>query len=957
MIPIQKHNLLFLLIFIFLLTIASLTACHSGSTSSNGSRIEPSFFSADLGPGTDSRDLTFGNGEPEIDAGAQDDEAKTEIEEADIIRLDGDRLYLVNQYRGLIICSIAEPEAPFILGRFPLVCGEPFEMYLYENDAYIITQPAPMMVDTESGTTADTSQATLWRIDISNPAAPSQVANAMFSGSVTESRRVDDRLYVVATDGAYDRSTGVYSSKTHVTVFRLNGGSGNLPQLDTASFDGNTNVIHVTETALFTVSNDYTSPGNEARSTYIDIADPSGSMSKKGSIRVAGYLADKYKIDYTAPYLRICTYDSRNEISLLTVVDYSDPMTPRQLGQIRIAQGEQLFATRFDGNRAYMVTFERIDPLWVIDLSDPENPSIAGELEVPGWSTHIEASGSRLIALGVENTDIGRQVVISLFDVSDPSDPKLADRIRFGNNDGWVDSEGFRDPKALTVDTDAGLILLPYAVYPHGTAPIDNRLQLIDYSLDALTKRGWISHTGTILRSRSAAGYLYALSTESLQVIDATNRDHPEMAGEVTLAENLRGFHPLANGYGVRTLAYSDGTFRLSAVSLSEPETLIPGSALELDRTPSTLWRQGNKLGMFFSAFDALPYTETILSPDRNPLRSAILYVDYTDPSHPEKGTPKAVGGQYYTSSDDTGMQYLSTYVQTAISLGDATLALVSSSDGMYRYMDATASDDSTDDSDSTESIGNSTLIFMNVSDIGNLKVTDKIRLSTPLIRPFAEGKTLYYSYSESADNDAMGRSQVQYYLGGYDASDPADPKPIDAINLPGICLGFIDDTVVLTADYAWGDTLNDTPKYNICSVDITDVPEVIDTVKVSQPVYGFILTDRRLILNPGGYYLWGPYFEHSGYTLQLVNLEDPADLVIQDFSFEDANGYAYVTGASGTDMVAVSSGYARLYDMTDINAVRLVDRFYTPHNWAAPAFQGGTIYVATGYSGLWISE
>ncbi|MCE9519736.1 MAG: beta-propeller domain-containing protein [Verrucomicrobia bacterium] len=65
------------------------------------------------------------------------------------------------------------------------------------------------------------------------------------------------------------------------------------------------------------------------------------------------------------------------------------------------ADGESLHATRFDGDRLYVVTFRNVDPLFVVDLSDPAAPAVKGHVEIPGWSIYIQPFGDRLLAVGV----------------------------------------------------------------------------------------------------------------------------------------------------------------------------------------------------------------------------------------------------------------------------------------------------------------------------------------------------------------------------------------------------------------------------------------------------------------------------------------------------------------------------------------------------------------------------
>lgn len=100
---------------------------------------------------------------------------------------------------------------------------------------------------------------------------------------------------------------------------------------------------------------------------------------------------------------------------------------------------ERIYSVRFMQDRAYIVTFDRIDPLYVIDLADPAKPRIAGELEIPGFSNYLHPIGSdKLLGVGKEaavnkygNTiDLG--VKVSLFDVADISQPKEVGAIAIG---------------------------------------------------------------------------------------------------------------------------------------------------------------------------------------------------------------------------------------------------------------------------------------------------------------------------------------------------------------------------------------------------------------------------------------------------------------------------------------------------------------------------------------------
>ena len=99
-------------------------------------------------------------------------------------------------------------------------------------------------------------------------------------------------------------------------------------------------------------------------------------------------------------------------------------------------RNEDLYGVRFKGRRAYLVTFERIDPLYVLDLSDPENPEIVGELEVPGFSDLLhEVSPDLLLGLG---SSADRLPKLELFHISDVSAPISRSLIELGIGWDWA---------------------------------------------------------------------------------------------------------------------------------------------------------------------------------------------------------------------------------------------------------------------------------------------------------------------------------------------------------------------------------------------------------------------------------------------------------------------------------------------------------------------------------------
>ena len=137
------------------------------------------------------------------------------------------------------------------------------------------------------------------------------------------------------------------------------------------------------------------------------------------------------------------------------------------------ARNESIKAVRFIGEKAYVITYEAIDPLFIIDLSDPADPRIEGEVKIDGFSTLlIPVSAGRLLGIGHATGDNGyggeydSGLKLALFDISDPSEPKVLDSREFRD----MSSIAQYDHHALMVNSDAGYFAIPYEVWDYSDA-------------------------------------------------------------------------------------------------------------------------------------------------------------------------------------------------------------------------------------------------------------------------------------------------------------------------------------------------------------------------------------------------------------------------------------------------------------------------------------------------------
>ncbi len=139
--------------------------------------------------------------------------------------------------------------------------------------------------------------------------------------------------------------------------------------------------------------------------------------------------------------------------------------------------GEDIYSTRFLGNRLYVVTFERIDPLYVIDITDTTAPVIAGELEIPGYSSYIHPVTENLI-LGIGKDAYQNEydrtveggIKLSLFDVSDANNPLEVKNIILG--DRGSSSPSLSDHHAVTFlrgsDDKPHKLAIPVSIWETG---------------------------------------------------------------------------------------------------------------------------------------------------------------------------------------------------------------------------------------------------------------------------------------------------------------------------------------------------------------------------------------------------------------------------------------------------------------------------------------------------------
>jgi hypothetical protein len=502
-----------------------------------------------------------------------------EVVESDIWKSSPDRLYFFNQYRGLQIIDISMPDEAVIKGTLAMAAaGE--QMYLLGTNHVLLLARDGCWSSSEG------SQALV--VDVVKD-TPSLLKRLPLPGHLQESRMVGTALYVATQSyrQLLNTTNNTWEWGTTVSAFDLADPTNPIPR-NTLWYPGYGNVVYATDVCLFVATQD---PDNgwQSRVQIIDITSPDGKMAAYGAVRPGGQIKDKFKLNYEGGILTTIAEDSRraNNSPFITRLETWTVPDPRsagtggisKLGELQLGRGERLHATRFDGDRVYVVTFFQTDPLWVVDLSDPARPIVSGELEVPGWSTYIHPLGAQLVSVGVESN----RVAVSLFDVAKPSQPALLSRILLGESYSWTEANS--DEKAFSVLESAGMILVPYGGYTtNGWA---SRVQIIDLLPHALAARGVIEHAFQPRRATFTHDRVVSLSGQELLSVDSSDRDLPVVRGSLALSWPvdtvlLQGAYLLqistASGWS------TDGNPSVRVAPAGAPSAVL--AALELEEIP-----------------------------------------------------------------------------------------------------------------------------------------------------------------------------------------------------------------------------------------------------------------------------------------------------------------------------------------------------------------------------------
>lgn len=448
----------------------------------------------------------------------------------------------------------------------------------------LVTEYAPRLDQLPSSTTTayvpyDALQTKALLYDVSDPANPAFLTSLGQSGAYLTSRLVDDLLYLV-TEHVIPDSSSIEADDPETFVPLVSQGRDSVPldaadcvilpnpqgprfavassidlaertRIDTESVLGGSETVYLNADNLYLGAADYEQALSKKARAAAGVSDlrevwgtrltrialENGELTVAGQGVIPGNLINQFALDEYDGYLRVAVTVSgetnqRGWLSqpALYVLD-SDLKVVGSLP--RLAKNESVQSVRFDGPVGYVVSFERIDPLFALDLRRPTDPTVMSALKIPGFSTYLHPwSEGRLLGLGMDADSNGMTtgMKLSMFDTSDPFDvtEQVNLKVPFDH------AEALYNHKAVLVDTQAGLI--GFAAVSWRSDRPSLRYLVYRYSDGGFTLEEKLrpapSESGDGVRGLTLNGDLYIASAAGVDVYDLNGFDQ---VAELTL--------------------------------------------------------------------------------------------------------------------------------------------------------------------------------------------------------------------------------------------------------------------------------------------------------------------------------------------------------------------------------------------------------------------------------------
>lgn len=411
------------------------------------------------------------------DTGAYSDTNLREngVGEADIVKTDGKNIYTL--CRSVVTITVIDNGSMEKLASIEQDAERYVEDIYVQDDKLVLFGTLGRQVgnseDSEAYDGYYENNTYVQVYDISDPSNPKEIGNMEQSGGYNTSRIVDGYVYVLSQFHPYEdnvtardlwyipevqgksiEAENIYMPQeaegneyTIITAFSLDNPS---EKTDSKAVFGYSDVCYISENNIYITSN-YYEDSDVSRTLIRKISYTDGKLVGVAQTKIKGMLNDSFSIDEYEGNLRLVTtideiYSNNDIMPLNETADKTEKAVAENvkdavpgtnslyvlndkleiIGSIHnLAKDETIYSARFMGDTGYFVTYRQVDPLFSVDLSDPENPKILGELKIPGFSEYLHPYGDgKLLGIGMDVSEDGfttEGVKLSMFNVTDPS--------------------------------------------------------------------------------------------------------------------------------------------------------------------------------------------------------------------------------------------------------------------------------------------------------------------------------------------------------------------------------------------------------------------------------------------------------------------------------------------------------------------------------------------------------
>ena len=482
------------------------------------------------------------------------------VDEADIVKSDGEYIYLAIDNR-LIIARAYPAEEARILCELEIE-GNIEGLFINGDRLAVLEGNGPVygIWREEILSYRDGVKTSVKVYDVTDRETPVLQRELSIDGYYVSSRMIGEYVYLVASGSAWigddntglpriygDNGTveiqpaGIWHSATpdngygFTTIMSVNMVNDDEEATHETLLLGGASTIYVSPSNIYVTFTDWS--GGSERTSIHRIHIDGGRIEYHATGQVPGRLLNQFSMDEQGEYFRVAATtgnvwggDTRSTNNVYVLDQKLDIF-----GRLEnMAPGEQIYSARFMGSRCYLVTFKKIDPLFVIDLTNPGEPKVLGELKITGYSDYLHPYDENHVigigkeAVAAEEGDFAwyQGVKISLFDVSDVANPKEIAKYEIGER--GTDSPVLYDHKAFLFDRAKNLLVLPVSVaeidpsqYPGGVPSwaygesVWQGAYVFDISLErGLELKGKITHCSG---SESQKAWYYGSSSCSIE--------------------------------------------------------------------------------------------------------------------------------------------------------------------------------------------------------------------------------------------------------------------------------------------------------------------------------------------------------------------------------------------------------------------------------------------------------